>query len=326
MEQRTIIALLVILIMLISGAWAISYFNLRGTDIEVPFLATEAFQSDVAEALTAVAPTATPLPPPTVPPTATPETLIHLPTKARMLFIPGGQFTMGNDESEDEDEQPAHPIRLDDFFIDETEVTNGQYAVCVEDGACPPPQRNSATYHPAYYGTEAFDDYPVIHVTWNHAQTFCEWRDARLPTEAEWEYVAGFDPEVGIKLNYPWGNAFDGTQLNFCDINCPNGTLEWNDTHSDTAPATSFPDGRSPYGAYNMSGNVYEWVIDWYSTDYYGTSVEINPYGPLEGEAKVIRGGSWISDGDDVTVTARGRYLPSVSRANVGFRCATSAE
>ncbi|MCO5203971.1 MAG: bifunctional serine/threonine-protein kinase/formylglycine-generating enzyme family protein [Anaerolineae bacterium] len=334
-EQRTIIALLVILIGVIAIGSAISFFNLQFGGEVTEAEATATLQSQVAAALTEIAPTATPTPEPTVPPTPTPEPFVHEPTGARMIFIPADEFIMGRDEPEEEselvisvndDEMPAHPIRLEEFFIDETEVTNEQYRICVDEGGCSPPQSPNASYHPSYYGDPAFDDYPVIYVTWYQADAFCEWRDARLPTEAEWEYAAGYDAAAGEKLIYPWGLIFDGTLLNFCDSNCPRGTAEWDDGHRDTAPVTSYPDGRSPFGAYNMSGNVMEWVGDWYSTEYYAQSAEINPYGPTTGEAKVIRGGSWLSDADNIGVTRRTRYVPEVSRATLGFRCAMTPQ
>jgi len=240
-----------------------------------------------------------------------------------MLFMPGGVFRVGDDDGEP-DEKPSHLVRLDPFFIDETEVTNIQYAACVQAGACRPPQQSGATYHPAYFGDPAFDDYPVIFVDWYQAETFCDWRGARLPTEVEWEKAAGFDPVQAIKLRYPWGDAFDARKLNFCDRNCPLDRREadQDDGHRDTAPVGSYPDGRSPIGAYDMAGNVMEWVSDWYDPRYYRNSTDINPRGPLEGAFKSLRGGSWLSAPDEVAVTVRGSYDPTVARANLGFRCA----
>jgi formylglycine-generating enzyme required for sulfatase activity len=219
-------------------------------------------------------------------------------------------------------------VKLDAFYIDETEVTNAAYAQCVEDGACDPPDSPNATYHARYYGAPNFADYPVLFVSWYDADAFCRWREARLPTEAEWEKAAGFDPEQALKLTYPWGNAFDGTRLNFCDSNCPRQDRDpdYDDGHRDTALVGSYPDGRSPIGAYDMSGNVMEWAADWYDSDYYEESTDTNPLGPLEGEVKAIRGGSWLSDAEEVTAAARTAFEPSVSRANLGFRCAMDVQ
>ncbi|HFQ94148.1 MAG TPA: hypothetical protein ENK32_09080, partial [Anaerolineae bacterium] len=117
----------------------------------------------------------------------------------------------------------------------------------------------------------------------------------------------------------------DGTKLNFCDKNCPGGDTAWDDGHKDTAPVGSYPDGRSPIGAYDMSGNVMEWVSDWYDSRYYENSTEINPMGPPEGDIKSLRGGSWLSPADEVHVSARGSFDPAVVQANLGFRCAMTA-
>ncbi len=324
MEQRTIWALaaLLVIVIVVGVGFGIMNLNLQNVNEEE---ATATVESAVISALTAIAPSPTPLPIPTEPPTPTPEPFIS-DTGARMLFMPAGVFRMGDDDGET-DEKPAHLLRLDPYFIDETEVTNDQYALCVEDGVCGPPRQLGATYHPAYYGDPAYDDYPVLFVNWYDAETFCQWRGARLPTEAEWEKAAGFDPAQTLKLRYPWGDAFDGTKLNFCDSNCPrdNRSGNVNDGHQDTAPVGSYPDGRSPIGLYDMAGNVMEWVNDWYDPRYYRSSVDINPLGPLEGEFKTLRGGSWLSDEEDLIITTRGSYDPTVARANLGFRCAMNA-
>ncbi len=243
-----------------------------------------------------------------------------------MIYVPGGIFQMGNDDSEP-DEAPSHIVRLDPYFIDEVEVTNDQYERCVADGACNPPGQLGATYHPAYFGDPSFTDYPVIFVNWYDARDFCNWRGARLPTEAEWERAAGFDPSMGLKYTYPWGDTFDGTLLNFCDANCPRSdkNTTFDDGHRDTAPVASYSGGRSTIGTYDMAGNVLEWVNDWYEPRYYQQSTDTNPLGPLDGQFRTVRGGSWLSSEEEVRVTGRGSYDPLVSRAHLGFRCAMTA-
>ncbi|MCB0006325.1 MAG: SUMF1/EgtB/PvdO family nonheme iron enzyme [Anaerolineales bacterium] len=283
--------------------------------------ATATFQSQVIAAITAIASPDPPTPTPTLFPTATPSP-IENETGSRMLYVPGGVFRMGNDEGEN-NERPSHLAVLEAYYIDETEVTNGEYKACVSDGACVEPDRLTASYHPVYYSSSEYDNYPVIFVNWDKANAFCEWRGARLPTEAEWERAAGFDPIEFERTLYPWGDNFNGTLLNYCDVNC---AQEWRDAqfddgNQDTAPVGSYPDGRSPIGALDMLGNVMEWVADWYDAGYYDEASELNPLGPLDGEARVIRGGSWFSRGD-VTITTRGSFVPEVSRANLGFRCA----
>ena len=326
METRTIWALTAVL--LIAAGVMLGLF--LSTQNESPPVteaeATATLESAVVSALTALAPTPTPLPEPTIPPTPTPEPFITE-TGSRMLYVPGGVFRLGADEGEN-NEKPSQLIRLDPYFIDETEVTNAHYAQCVAAGVCAPPRSSQATYHPAYHDAAAYADYPVIHVNWFDAQTFCDWRGARLPSEAEWEKAAGFDPAQALKLRYPWGDAFDGLKLNYCDVNCPldkrNASVD--DGHRDTAPVGSYPDGRSPIGLYDMAGNVMEWVSDWYDPRAYNEITDTNPRGPLEGEFKALRGGSWLSDQEEVSVTIRGSFDPTVARANLGFRCAMSVQ
>ncbi len=323
MEQRTIVTLVVILLLIVGGGFLFTALNLNEEPAVTEVEATATLESAVVAALTSIAPSPSPLPVPTDPPTPTPEPIIA-DTGARMLYVPGGLFRMGDEDGE-RDERPSHIVNLSPFFIDETEVTNGQYELCVNAGVCRAPSRANPTTHEAYYGSPSYSDYPVVFVNWQQASTFCEWRDARLPSEAEWEMAAGFDPTQALIFRYPWGDAFDGTKLNFCDSNCPSGDPNWDDGHRDTAPVGSYPDGRSAIGAYDMSGNVMEWVNDWYDSRYYEGSTDTNPMGPPEGDFKVFRGGSWLTAEDEVHVSARGSFDPAVIQANLGFRCAMLA-
>lgn len=324
-EQRTILGLAAILVLLGGVVIGLILAGRSPAAQEEQVAVTATVRSQVIAALTAIT-TVTPTPAPSATPIPTPAPLVDEVTGARMIYIPSGIFRMGNDESEP-DESPSRIVRVDAYYIDEMEVSNGQYAQCVADGACQPPGRSGATLHPAYYGDPAYDEYPVIFVNWNDARDFCAWRDVRLPTEAEWERAAGFDPEMGIKYTYPWGDIFDGTLLNFCDVNCPqeDRNPDFDDGYGDTAPGGNYADGRSPLGLYDMAGNVMEWVSDWYDPDAYEGATDTNPLGPLEGEFKTIRGGSWLSSEDEVRVSGRGSYDPSVRRAHLGFRCAATA-
>lgn len=326
-EQRTIIGLAIIFVLVIVAGAAItlSQFDEQLLPGGSEQSATATTESQLIAALTAVAPTLTPVPEPTDLPTATPPPFVAK-TGARMIFVPESTFRFGDDEGEP-DEQPSRLIRLSPYFIDETEVTNEQYAQCVDEGACDSPDRPGATYHTAYYNSPAFNDYPVIFVSWYDASTYCEWREARLPSEAEWEKAAGFNMLQGVKQPYPWGLTFDGLRLNYCDANCSDEDRDasFDDGHRDTAPVGSFPTGRSATGLYDMLGNVMEWVQDWYDRDYYIDAPEIDPFGPPEGQFKVLRGGSWISGVDDLGTTARTSFDPLVARANIGFRCAMGA-
>ncbi|MCI0398288.1 MAG: SUMF1/EgtB/PvdO family nonheme iron enzyme, partial [Chloroflexi bacterium] len=324
-EQRTIWGLLGALILFVGVGLGLALASRSPAVQQAQVAATATLQSQIIAALTAIT-TVTPTPAPSATPIPTPAPLVDEKTGARMIYVPPGIFRMGNDDSEP-DEAPSHIVRLDPYFVDETEATNGQYAVCVEEGVCAPPDRPGATFHPAYFGDSAYDNYPVLFVSWYDARAFCNWRGARLPTEAEWEKAAGFDPAEALKYAYPWGDAFDGTLLNFCDANCTreDRNTTFNDGHRDTAPVASLPGGRSPLGLYDMAGNVMEWISDWYDPRAYASSSDVNPLGPLDGQFKVIRGGSWLSTEEDVRVTGRTSYDPTVSRANLGFRCAVTA-
>ena len=324
-EQRTIIALAAALLLVIGVIIGVGLASQTPAAGEAQVAVTATLRSQIIAALTAIT-TVTPSPVPSATPIPTPQPIVDEKSGANMIYMPGGVFRVGADEAEP-DEAPTHLVRLDPYFIDETEVTNGQYARCVDDGECSPPSRSGATYHPAYYGDTAYADYPVIFVNWFAARDFCNWRGARLPTEAEWERAAGYDPAMGIKYTYPWGDIFDGTLLNFCDVNCTRDdrNADFDDGFRDTAPVGTYPDGRSSIGLYDMVGNVLEWVSDWYDPRYYQQSTDTNPLGPLDGTYKVVRGGSWLSPEDEVRVSGRGSFDPSVSRAHLGFRCAMTA-
>ena len=268
---------------------------------------------------------ATSLPEGTVAPETTPSPQLISSGEDVMVLVPAGEFTMGRsakaeftgcqERNQDcqlsafMDEEPIHHVVLDAFSIDKTEVTNALYKACEDQGACNPPQESSSNTQSSYYGNPTFDDYPVIYVTWDQARTYCEWRGARLPTEAEWEKAArGTDGRT-----YPWGEKIDETFANF------------NYSVGDTTAVGSYENGKSPYGAYDMAGNVWEWVADWYSDTYYGRSPAENPPGPASGEMRVLRGGSWGLVGVSVSTSYRYARDPAESSPDLGFRCATDA-
>jgi formylglycine-generating enzyme required for sulfatase activity len=142
------------------------------------------------------------------------------------------------------------------------------------------------------------DEQPVVCVVWHEAVAFANWlsvemgREIRLPTEAEWEKAArGADGR-----QFPWGDEWDATRVNYCDRNCPQETKDetGDDGYALTAPVGSYPRGASPYGALDMAGNAAEWVADWYAADAYRASPAGNPTGPVSGDNPVVRGGSWF--------------------------------
>jgi len=252
----------------------------------------------------------------------------------QMVFIPAGEFQMGSQEGEN-DERPLHTVFLDDFYLDVYEVTNTQYAGFLnqmgnqEEGGVTWLEDNSSDVHIHQNGgiwlaDEGYGNHPVTRVSWYGAQAYCQWRGARLPSEAEWEKAAR---GMGSYI-YPWGDVIDETRANFCDANCEYAWAEsdLDDGFARTAPVGSFPNGISPFGGYDMAGNVWEWVLDWYSEKYYNGSPTENPYGPDNGQYRVRRGGSWDNPTDSLRVTIRDGFYPTDRGNFLGFRCARSAE
>jgi len=231
-----------------------------------------------------------------------------------MVQIPAGCFDMGDVYGGGEsDEEPVHEVCISAFRMDVREVMNQEYEACVVAGACTAPSDSSSYTRPTYYGHYVFDDYPVIHVDWFQATAYCEWAGKRLPTEAEWEYAArgGLDG-----ARFPWGNTITGTDANFLDSGD-----NWD---NDTSPVIRFP--ANGYGLYDVAGNVWEWVNDWYSPGYYQDCVDggivKDPPGPKTGTWRGMRGGSWYDIKDYLRVSQRGDYDPGLDNANLGFRCA----
>ena len=249
---------------------------------------------------------------------------------ATYRYIEPGTFVMGNSRGQVEratlwcniyfgncesewfmDEQPIHQTFTDAFWMMETEVTNAQYQLCVEEGACSIPRND-------YWELSDFADYPVTNINWFQAVDYATWVGGRLPTEAEWERAArGYDQRI-----YPWGDQWDASYVNYCDYNCEH---RWNDpANSDlfgeVAPVGSYPKGRSPYGLLDMAGNVWEWTADWYEESYYRRSPTRNPTGPSEGENRALRGGSYQHGRWMARATARYAQNPNSEFGFIGFR------
>jgi formylglycine-generating enzyme required for sulfatase activity len=225
-----------------------------------------------------------------------------------MVQVPAGEFEMGGEKYDDE--RPVHTVLLDSYYIDKYEVTNFAYRLCVLDGACLPPKQQASATRTLYYGNSDFNEYPVVSVDWNMATNYCEWRDGRLPTEAEWEKAArGTDGRT-----YPWGE----------EIGCNVANYQ-NNCIGDTSAVGSYSNGVSYYGLYDMAGNVWEWVNDWYDDRYYQISPLVNPLGPNSGQYRVLRGGSWYTNSIYVRVSHRYGDIPINFSPSIGFRCAKDA-
>lgn len=235
--------------------------------------------------------------------------------QAKMVHVPAGEFPMGSNNGGD-NEKPVHQVYLDAFWIDVYEVTNALYKKCVDEGKCQRPSSLFSAKRSSYFGNSEFDNYPVTFVGWDDAKTYCEWAGKRLPTEAEWEKAArGTDGRI-----YPWGNQWDGKKANV------------EQRVGDTTLVGSYPAGASPYGALDMTGNVWEWVADWYDSSYYVNSPSRNPPGPAAGQYRTLRGGGWADDQYYTRATTRYNftyptfrfdfYYPTFRYNFVGFRCA----
>lgn len=256
-----------------------------------------------------------------------------------LVYVPAGSFQMGDNFAEgDARERPVHAVDLDAFYIGKFEVTNAQWRRFRDDPGYDNPKFwpngrpipkdqipywTQANNHGG--GTPNSDNYPVIGVNWDGATAYCNWLSARtgkkyrLPTEAEWEKAArGTD-----QRRYPWGNDIDRSHANFV------GSQPF-----DTVREVGFYDGSprgdlktrsnaSPYGAYDMAGNVMEWCQDWYSRDYYSVSPPRNPKGPATGAYRVVRGGSFFVEAPDLRSAARSAAWPSLQAYRMlGFRVA----
>ncbi|MFN2118960.1 MAG: formylglycine-generating enzyme family protein [Anaerolineales bacterium] len=215
-----------------------------------------------------------------------------------LVAVPHGAFVMGHGSADN----PEHTVTLSDFWVYSTEVTNHQYAICVDQGLCTEPD---ATDNPDY-GDYASQNKPVVGVSYEQASDYCSFMHADLPTEAQWEKAArGKDARL-----YPWGGSEPSCKL-----------LNFGDCLKSTSDVTTYGAGESPYGALDMSGNVYEWVADWYDPLYYESSPTGDPPGPASGDARVIRSSGFRSSASESQVYARSYSSPRDHRADLGFRC-----
>ncbi len=278
-----------------------------------------------------------------------------------MVKLDGGDFLMGTDSElafPKDGEGPVREITLDGFYMDVCPVTNLQFQEFVEatgyrteaerfgwsfvfQGHIPPDRRaelveatvpavdwwckvrRSDWRHPEGpdSGIERRADHPVLHVTWNDAVEYCKWAGKRLPTEAEWEYAARGGLEQKL---YPWGDQLTPGGNHLCNIwqgEFPNLDLA-EDGYSAVAPAAAFP--PNGYGLFTITGNAWEWCSDWFHPNYHVTTTRANPVGPMEGLARVLKGGSYLchhSYCNRYRVAARTSNTPDSSTTNISFRC-----
>ena len=254
---------------------------------------------------------------------------VNDPLQEGMVLIPAGEFQMGsNDPEAENDEQPVHTVYVNAFLMDETEVTNVEYQKFVRAN----PRWGKRSIDGAFHNGKYLDhwngdnypigkeNHPVAHVSWYAAMAYAGWVEKRLPTEAEWEYAAR-GGLVGQK--YPWrGDVID------------RGRANYGRNVGDTTPVRRYP--PNGYGLYDMAGNVWEWCLDEYDKDFYARSPRDNPLsgGPsvdwiisnFTGVTthRVLRGGSWFSNPRSLRAASRDRYGPTSSSLGVGFRCARS--
>ena len=246
--------------------------------------------------------------------------------------IPAGEFLMGAADAED-DQRPVHRVHVSEFFIGRFPVTQDEYARFVRATSHPAPavrglplitaggrdgvfKANAAPYVWVNGEPDAgHRSHPVVLIKYDDALVYCAWmsetlnRPVRLPTEAEWEKAArgGVDG-----LQYPWGDDIDPSRCNFL--------VDPSMKHQrSTRPTGTYP--PNPYGLYDMAGNVWEWVSDWYSADYYASSEMRDPRGPQSGAMRIVRGGSWVNEDVGMLRCAyRHKIPPDTYAYSMGFR------
>jgi formylglycine-generating enzyme required for sulfatase activity len=257
------------------------------------------------------APTKVPTPAkeqPTTPPPQRPGAHTNPKDGLPYVWIPPGEFRMGatpGDTEAEADEKPHHAVRITKgLWLGATPVTVAAYKRFAREN------RREMPPAPDFNPEWSKEDHPVVRVTWDEATAYCEWTGGRLPTEAQWEFAARGGND-GLK--YPWGNEITPQNANY-------GGSKW----KGTSPVHSYP--PNAWGLYDMAGNVWEWIADWYDKDYYASLTSHtppeDPRGPQSGKVRVLRGGSFRYDTGNLRASYRFRSAP-VNRYNgIGFRCA----
>ena len=220
---------------------------------------------------------------------------INHPVHSNMIFLEAGCFQMGSEEFVSE--EPVHNVCVSSFYLDKFEVT----------------QKNFESVMGANPSSHKANDFPVVNVSWIEAEQYCNKKGARLPSEAEWEYAN----RAGTSSSYFWGEDM-------------NGDFAWFQENSTANIHEVGGKKPNPWGFYDMSGNVWEWVADWYRESFYEMSSKVdpdhNPQGPPAGQFILIRGGSYKEDPFFLRSAARFWYEPSIKSDDLGFRCAAERE
>jgi formylglycine-generating enzyme required for sulfatase activity len=218
----------------------------------------------------------------------------------KLVWIFPGTATMGAQFATGEvDELPVHKAELDGFYMDRFEVTRDEFEKVMG-------------FNPS--SAKGCGNCPVTNVTWQEADAYCKKLGKRLPTEAEWEYAC----RAGTKTPFFWGVTITDEQANF-DASKPYGGSPAGMFKGKVVPVGSYP--PNGWNLHDMTGNVAEWCSDWYDIAYYGNSPGVNPKGPAAGKLKVVRGGSWSSDGNGLRSANRSAYNPDLRLGVIGFRC-----
>jgi formylglycine-generating enzyme required for sulfatase activity len=251
------------------------------------------------------------------------EERAKLPAHDEMILIPAGEFIMGSNKKVDRNayqaEFPQRRVYLKAYEIDKFEVTTVQFLKFVLAHDMPPLidwQYDGGNFQ------ETMSSHPVMHVSWDEADAYCRWAGKRLPTEAEWEKAArGEDGRI-----YPWGNQMAGlSRANYGRTGLSGPVRDRPERLLLYPPIISvdkYDNAVSPYGVFQMSGNVAEWVADWFDRAYYATAPDKDPMGPEKGTQRSFRGGSWIDSTPSVRAAQRNGTDPNTKMNWLGFRCA----
>ncbi|MEI6519013.1 MAG: IPT/TIG domain-containing protein, partial [bacterium] len=284
---------------------------------------------DSATSITAVVPTGATtgkITVTTVDGTASSVTDFNVTSSIPMVWVPGGTFTMGSTDGIGRaDEKIAHQVTLSGYWMYKYEVTVAQYLeFCTSTSRALPvfPSGFSWANKPTGWNDPTIQQHPIVNVSWNDAKAFADWAGVKLPTEAQWEYAA----RGPLSSNYPWGGTATVSDLfnSWNSTKCANYYNSFNMGIS-TWPVGSFLAGASWCGVNDLSGNVGEWCADWYGASYASTPVN-NPIGPISGNSRVLRGGSWMGSEDISRCTSRGSSDPNSSDYTLGFRCILTSD